>query len=96
MKTHSSRRIWMESKGWLQISAPFRTVDIKGLGNCARFEEQAEPQRGLWMAISTGVSLLDGPRDEAMKFGELQRWIEGSEDQAKKPLQGQRSLFGDE
>lgn len=94
MKTHGERRTWMESHGWRQASAPFRTVDIKGLGNCARFEEQNEPQRGLWMAISTGVSLLDGPRDEAMTFEQLQAWIDGTE--AKKPLQGQKSLFGDD
>lgn len=42
----------------------------------------------------TGVSLLDGPRDEAMTFEQLQAWIDGSD--AKKPLLGQRSLFGDD
>jgi hypothetical protein len=84
----------MEAHGWYQESAPFRPVDIKGLGSCARFEEQAEPQRGLWMAISTGVSMLDGPRSEGMTFGDLQRWIDGTGE--KKPLQGQRNLFGDD
>ena len=95
MRTHSQRLSWLEGRGWkaFDLTAP---QQIKGIGLSVRFEEQAEPQRGLWMAISTGVSLLDGPRDEAMTFDELQRWIEGSEDQAKKHLQGQRSLFGDD
>ena len=69
---------------------------ITGIGNSVRFEEQASPHRGLWMAISTGVALLDGPRDEAMTWQDLQRWIEGGSEPVKKSLAGQRSLFGDD
>jgi hypothetical protein len=91
MKTHNQRREWMEDHGWYQIEMP-SPHDVRGIGKSVRFEEQAGHLRGLWMAISTGVSLLDGPRDEAMTFQELQKWIEGREEQ-KKPLANQKTLF---
>ncbi len=93
MRTHGQRREWMEANCWYQIEMP-APHDVRGIGKSVRFEEQSGALRGLWMAISTGVSLLDGPRDEAMTFEQLQSWIQGTD--AKKPLQGQRSLFGDD
>lgn len=95
MTTHNQRRQWLESHGWQQIIMP-NAHNVQGIGNSHRFEEQSEPHRGLWLGIFTGVALLDGPRDEAMTWKELTEWIEGKSPEAKKPLAGQRSLFGDE
>lgn len=85
----------MEAHGWYQHELP-SPHDVRGIGKSVRFEEQAGHMRGLWMAISTGVALLDGPRDEAMTWAELQRWIEGGAEPVKKSLAGQKSLFGDD
>jgi hypothetical protein len=95
VNTHNQRRQWLESHGWTVVELP-AVQNIKGIGLSVRFEEQASPHRGLWMAISTGVALLDGPRDEAMTWADLQRWIEGGSEPVKKSLAGQKSLFGDD
>ncbi len=95
MNTHSQRLKWLESHGW-KVFDLTRPQQITGIGLSARFEETAAPHRGLWLAISTGVALLDGPRDEGMTWQQLVDWIDGKEPEVKKPLAGQRSLFGDE
>jgi len=88
--THSKRRAWLEAHGWIQHDLP-SPHNVRGIGQSVRFEEHGEPLRGLWIALSTGVSLLDGPRDEAMTWEQLVEWVEGK---PAGPIPGQKLLFG--
>ena len=94
MNTHNQRRQWMESHGWLQeqLSTPCK---IKDLGESYWFEEVNEPRRSLWLGVSDGWAVLHGAGSQAMTWTELQNWIENKAE-VKKPLQGQKSLFGDD
>jgi hypothetical protein len=91
--TTNDRMQWLATHDWIvdQRFFPVRCeVDGKwhwldGPGN-----------KTIYVRDSDGAGIiLGGPRD-VMTWTQLTEWIEGKSPEVKKPLAGQRSLFGDE
>lgn len=95
---HSDRRKWLEEHGWQQESLT-RSCRVDHFGESFWFDEIQPPKRDLFLRVSDGMARVHGVGE--MTWKELQDWIIGVNEEPmkvkeKKPLQAQRSLFGDE
>lgn len=92
--THKDRARWLSDHGWRPEIAD-EPCDVTTFGQSFWFDEDGG-NRSLWLRVNDGSAMIHGPRREVMTWVQLTEWIEGKSPEAKKPLAGQRSLFGDE
>jgi hypothetical protein len=91
--SHNQRLYWLKSLGWLPDDRGF---DLKELGQAVivRGVRLGEPE-AFWLAANDGRAAIHEENTPVKTWEELQAWIT-EKPEAKKPLEKQRNLFGDD
>ena len=91
--TTNDRMQWLAAHDWI-VDARFFPVRCEVEGKWHWLDGPGH--KTIYVRDSDGAGIiLGGPRD-VMTWQQLQDWVEGKRPEAKKPLQGQRNLFGDD
>jgi len=91
--SHNQRLYWLNSLGFTpedwgaDIDSIGRSVLVKGLRQGLKEE--------FWFAANDGRALIHNESSKVKTWAELQAWIQ-EQPEAKKPLEKQRNLFGDD
>jgi hypothetical protein len=91
--SHNRRLGWLAYHGF---EAEDWGADLKELGRavCVKGIRQGQAE-AFWLASSDGSAVIHGENTPVKTWEELQAWVI-EKPEAKKPLEKQRNLFGDD
>ena len=91
--SHNQRLYWLRTLGFIPEDWG---ADLKELGRavCVKGIRQGQPE-SFWLAANDGSAVVHGENTPVKTWEELQAWVT-EQPEAKKPLEKQRNLFGDD
>jgi hypothetical protein len=93
--SHTLRLEWLAARGFLPET---RYCVLPTLGACLWVDgNKGKRPVSLWLSVRDGVAVIHGAGSQDLTWEHLQEWIEPTvQQEATRPLKGQKSLFGDE
>ena len=93
--SHTMRLEWLTARGFLPET---RSCVLPTLGTCLWVDgNKGKRPVSLWLSVRDGMAVIHGAGSQDLTWEQLQEWIEPTGQlEATRPLNGQKSLFGDE